>query len=568
MALSQDVKALRKVNNVDEDWPEVAVIPHRQPRHVYQKVLETLHKINLYRTYVAKIGKITIPRFPGREITPNEVYVIVSRLRQEFAFLNKTYTRHKATDHNVIKHTVYWTPSDVYAALSEISSALEQTLGLRGISPSDVYSRSQQVVDLAVFLRKSQHLSKLTKKPPRTSGKLPNHALKAVSHLLQTIHDSEKNLWMKPVTVPPIPKRVISPSEVYDSLGVAMAELQSIQYRLGLERHFAPPVDSHNKSSDDAIQNLMWAADILPSFQLDRALHQYNQSTLLKNYNHIFSVSQHTLKRLNRYRQLRGIQVIPQVAHKVDGLTVKNVYAKSLEVIEKLSILRHNQNLSAIAIPEYSMTKVTPVEVFELVLRIDSEFALIHEQEESAQLWSEANSVQEYENKGAGDVYRSMQNISNLLDVILGTKSVTENGLYHELSTAKSDVQRIASYLGNEIPEAIWKKSALKIDASMHDVWLQMQNVLNAITAIKQRAGIYSLQHIGRPLKGVATAQDVFNYAHLAKTELAEIKLFFDVLQNDQLATETNGKTVPELLQLAENLELALTYLLYNGAKP
>ena len=75
----RQVQLLSK-NHISSPWPTVAPEQGRAPRHVFQKTLEILDKINLYRINVAHSGAITVPRFPGRDITPNEVYAALSEI--------------------------------------------------------------------------------------------------------------------------------------------------------------------------------------------------------------------------------------------------------------------------------------------------------------------------------------------------------------------------------------------------------------------------------------------------------------------------------------------------------
>ncbi|MBL3601697.1 MAG: hypothetical protein JMN25_17835 [gamma proteobacterium endosymbiont of Lamellibrachia anaximandri] len=198
--LADAVRQLRRENNITTPWPYVDAKAVRAPRHVFQKALEILGKISRYRANIAKTGAITVPSFPGRDITPNEVFSTVVRLRQELSLLLKHQTQEKQGKQEQ-QHFFNKTPSHVYSALSEVSIALEETLGLRSITPSEVYTRSLQVVELALFLRRSQGLPMEVAKPHRGQGKLSNHALKSVNDLLARIQQAERNLWMKPLTL-------------------------------------------------------------------------------------------------------------------------------------------------------------------------------------------------------------------------------------------------------------------------------------------------------------------------------------------------------------------------------
>jgi len=285
--LADDVRKLRANNNITADWPSVEFVAGYEPQHVYQKTLEILGKINSYRTKVSKTGGITVPRFPGRDITPNEVYSVVTRLRQEMNLLVQNRGLQESQESQDV---VNKSPSDVYAALAEVSIALEETLGLRSIRPAEVYMRSVQVVELSRFLRKSQNLPLDVAKPVLTQGKFPNHALRSVHELLGKIGVAEHNLWMKAFQQPRLPRRVITPSDVFDAMGVAIAELHRIQFRLGLEREFSDLEEqkTRGQTPDDVIQNTAWAEALLPLFDLGSPLQQYNRSALNKTPSQVY----------------------------------------------------------------------------------------------------------------------------------------------------------------------------------------------------------------------------------------------------------------------------------------
>ncbi len=564
--LADAVRQLRRENNVTTPWPDVNVIAGRAPRHVFQKALEVLGKINHYRTNIAKTGEITVPRFPGRDITPNEVLNTVVRLRRELDLLLKheyvyEYEKQETQEKLPVANK---TPSHVYAALSEVSIALNETLGLRGITPSEVYTRSLQVVELSRFLRRSQGLQNTGVKPPRSQGKLPNHALKSVHELLAGIRRVERNLWMKPLTLPLLPRRVISPSDVYDAMGVAMAELQRIQFRLGMERQFADPEPQKAKTQDDVIQNARWATARLPEFDLDKPLQQYDRSALQKTPNHVFSVSEHILRRLMQYRRLRGIQTPPRKAKMIPDLKPLHVYGKALEILEKVDVLRRRQNLGPMAVPHYPLRTITPSEVFDLTLRLDNELALIHRQEgDDTQLWGVAAEVSEYGDKRPSDVFLIMQRISNLLDTILGSEGFTPNDVYREVLITKQDVKLIARALGETIPPEIWSAPALKPGTEPGDVLAKAREVADLIAKAKRRAGMFGGHNIAVTPGETVTPSDVFNQVRLIETELTELRVFLGISAVSDRIQVQKGKTPAHVLQVLEGISAALRTLMH-----
>ena len=563
--LADDVRELRKKNNITAAWPHVAVKPGYKPQHVFQKALEVLSKINSYRINIANTGGITIPRFPGRDITPNEVFSVVVRLHQELALLVQGGggKQKKQPQQQALVITLRRS-SDVYAALSEVSIALEETLGLRSITPSEVYTRSLQIIERVRFLRRSQGLPLDLPQPPRSQGKLPNHALQSVHRLLAKIRQVEQNLWMKPVKLSVVPKRVITPSDVYDAMGVVMAELQGIKFRLGLEREFAEPEPQQGKTPDDVIQNTAWAVALLPEFKLGRPLQQYDRLALKKTPNQVFSITEHILKRLARYRRLRGIQTSPRKTKVIRGLKPQHVYGKALEIMEKTDVLRQRQNLGPMAVPRYPLRTITPSEVFDLTQRLDSELALIHRQEEAnVELWGTAVQVGEYEDKQPSDVFHNMQKISNLLDTVLGSEGFTPNDVFREVNMIKQEVLLIADSLGQTIPAKVWSAPALKPDTEPSDVLTKAQEVLDLIVLAKRRAGMFGVRDIAVLPGEVVTPTEVFNQVRLIGTELTEFKVFLNIIATPELLPIQYGKTPAHVLQMLEGITAALRSLLH-----
>ncbi|MCP4700086.1 MAG: hypothetical protein GY862_25020 [Gammaproteobacteria bacterium] len=563
--LADDVRKLRKADDITSVWPHVEVEGGREPRHVFQKTLEILNKISHYRMNIDNTGRITVPRFPGRDITPNEVFSAVIRLRQELNLLVQNGQGVQEEPQKQEKQVVTKkTPSHIYAALAEVSIALGETLGLRGITPSEVYARSLQVIELAQFLRRSQSQPLNEPKPARTQGKLPNHALKSVYDLLRKIQRAERNLWMKPLKLPVQPRRVITPSDVYDAMGVAMAELQRIQFRLGLEREFPDPELQKGKTPDDVMQNTRWAAALLPEFKLGKPLQQYDRSALRKTPNQVFSITEHILQELKHYRRLRGIQIPPRKTRMIRGLRSQHVYGKALEIMEKVDVLRRRQNLAPVAVPSYPLRNITPTEVFDLVLRLDEELALLYDAiAMKPKPWATAADVGEYEDKQPSDVFLNMQRISHLLDTILGSEGFTPNDVYREVLIIKRNVQLIADSLGETIPAKIWSAPIFNFETKPHDVLAYAREVQDLIVMAKRRAGIFGGSDIVVPPGDTVTPIDMFNQVRLIETELTEFKVFLGISVIPEQPPVQEGKTLAHVLNVMKGIAGALRTVLH-----
>ncbi|MCP5007193.1 MAG: hypothetical protein GY941_25110 [Planctomycetes bacterium] len=231
-----EVVLLRERARLEEPWPEIEITTKHYPRHVFQKCYETMEKVNRLR-WLKKMGTITIPFYPLREITPNEVYDVSVRLLGELRII--TANVDSSLHITCVSGNEEITYNTNYKALSEISMAMDSMLGLSGYTMSGIHAMSERVVSNARFIRASQNLPRNEAVPDfdMTTLRHPNHVLREACVLLEKIREVEINLWMSPCDVPNVPRRSIEPNEVYETVLYLFGELQSIKYRLGIYTH-------------------------------------------------------------------------------------------------------------------------------------------------------------------------------------------------------------------------------------------------------------------------------------------------------------------------------------------
>lgn len=539
LLLKDKVELLRKENEVRDSWPPVYPQQGKAPRHVLQKALEILGKVNRYRV-IEGMGEVSVPRFPGREITPSEVYDTVVRLVDELDLLLEPGG---AGSHRQLSFVVGKSPSDVYEVLWEVSHALDPALGIRGFNPSDVYARSRHVLDLVEFLRRSQNLPMDVPKPERTTDRYPNHALTAVYSLHKGISIAEKNLWMEPINVPETPQRVITPTDVFDALGIVLAELQRIKYRLGLERNFATPPLKSGKTPDDVIQNLEWTLRMLPDFSPGTPVVQFSRSELAKTPSHVFAVTEYTRKRLERYRRVRGIQALERIPTVVQGLKPRHVYQKCLESLEKTESLRRRIGLGPTAVPRYPLRDITPAEVYDLAIRLDEDLAILFRHAGMEyKVYSTALDARAFSNKTPSDAYRNMWQISLMLDTVLGSEGFTPGDVYPQAQMVLAETRLIAGKLGYT-PEMATPD--LRPGTEPGDVLNLSRELLKQVQQAQRRTGMEDIGLLSVPVAGNITPSDVSNQVRLILAELVALKLFLGI-------TEVVGR--PSSLELADKV--------------
>jgi len=557
-SLSKHTDTLRRISGVMTPWPELPRQEDKAPRHVLQKALEVLKKIGRLRQ-IKHMGAISIPPYPSRSITPNEVFDMVQRLNSEIVLLLPPEER--VSLHQPEAELLGKTSNDVYRALWRVSLAFDPLLGVRGFTPNDVYVQTEQILEMVRFLRLTQNLPNNIQPPPRPTGKHPNHALQAAYELLAHIAKAEENLWIEPAYVPKLERRVIIPTDVYDALSNIIAELQRIKYRLGVERHFPEPEVKTEKSPDDVVQNLQWASEMMPQFPLDRPLYQYDPESLAKTSSDVYLITEHILDELLRYRDFRGIKTLPRQPPQVSGLQLKHVYQKTLEGLEKINVLRQQMQVGAIALPKHPLRKITSMDVFDLVVRLDAELQHIYNQAEleDTVLVEAVKKIAAPQDKTPSDVYANIWRISYLLDTVIGGDGYTPDDVYRESMIVLNDINLIAQHLKRK---QIRKMPDFVGGYESQDVIIKARDILQLVTRIQDRAGLFEKGSPTSLPSAKVTPNDVFNMVGLIHIELSSLKLHLGISDYPDPVADVQGKTPSHVYQLLTHAHASLSSLL------
>ncbi len=526
LMLKSKVEYLRKISGIRKPFPTVDKQSNKYPRHVIQKSLEILSKINLYR--IAKgYGEIFIPPYPARDITPSDVYDSVKRLDEEVTpfikdkkFLNSL---------KLIKFKDK-TPNDVYRLLWSISIAFDSLLGVHGYTPTDVYSLSQKLVETAKFLRESQNIYSQVVKPEKIEGLHPNHALYKSYDLLKKISESEKKLWIEPTEVPNKPHKVISSTDVYDSLQYNIAELQRIKYRLGLERYFKLKPVQGSKSPSDVVQNIEYATMLMPTFDFNYNLIQYPQSSLLKTPNDVYAVAVEILRKLEKLKYIKGISQRAKIPPYISGLKPIHTYQKVIEAIEKSIRLKTQMGFYPSQVPTTPLRKITPNEVYELVLRLDGITTIL--------LKKAGNNTEEefiyktnkhlYAKKVPSDVYNKIWQISNLLDVLLA-KEYTPNETFFLSTKIKHKISLILQKLNVKYTKKELTTTKTKTPADVFKLTLKLFNI---IKKVQNRMNMQTVEII-IPKEDIITPNTVYNALRIVNASINQILINMNIDENE-----------------------------------
>ena len=511
--------------------------------------MEVLEKINRYRV-IKKMGRISVPPYPGRGITREEVVSLLERLIDEIdLFFSNGQNKIK------IPKTVFTGKNynDIYKELWKASKGLDAVLGVRGFNPSDSFVRSEDVLEVIKFLRKSQGQSFDVKVKARHIGKHPNHSLEEVYLLLKKINKAEKKIGMKnPVEVYKVPRRVITPTEVYDAIGTVLAELQHIKYSLGLEKDFIPHTVKVKKTPQDVIDNLQLANALMPDFADIKNIKRIPPLVEEEKPNVFFAIIGGVLENLKDYALKKKIKVTMPEVKPLKNLKPKHIYQEGLEVLEKINNLRVSENLFPMSVPRYPMWEITPNEVHDLVGRIKGDVKIIMGDD-----FKEGYFNVEYQGKRPEDIYRNLWRISVALDTIVGREYFTMDEVFHESQTLFAETQIIGKYYGLDNIDEELSEAELK-SAQSFDMFKKSVDILNIIHKIQRNAGMKNIEDISvlEPDAAEEVEENIFDHIRFGRAELVALKLYLGL-----------DKKIPDFDRREDSKEIDIHILLKRAEK-
>jgi len=524
MILKEKIEYLRKQAGINTPFPEVPVQHNKYPRHVIQKALEILRKVNIYRIS-HNYGPIFIPPYPARNITPSEVYEMVKRVNTEVTpfIKNKQFL-------NSLKVMKYYgeTPNDVYQLLWSISLAFNSLLGVHGDTSTDVYNLSQKLIETVKFIRQTQNMYQNPKIPEYKPQQYPNHALYTSYDFLHKVRKSEEHLWIEPTEVPKKPHEIITPTQVYDSLQYTIAELQRIKYRLGVERYFKLPETKQSKTMSDVVQNIEYAKALMPTFNLQKDIIQYPISSLRKTPNNVYAVTTVILKKIEILKNLKGIRENPKKPPYIEGLKPIHAYQKANEATEKAIRLKVQMGFYPSEVPTSPIRPITPDDVYNMVIRLDGIITILLHR-------AGYKNVDEYiykidkeipTGKTPSDVYFNLWNISNNLDLLLAREySLSEIYDLANIIKAKLIPLEIKLKINPKFIKYIETKKYTIDSKTKEDVFKLTISIYNALKNIQKRLNM-NPSHIIIPKEDIVTPNNLYNALRIMNATLNEILIY------------------------------------------
>lgn len=563
-ALANIVRQFQLNQNKPPNWPEQELIKNVHNADIVQKSTELLEKLNRYRHNIKKSGQIPVNWLYFDTPSFSEVAMSIGRVRDEAEIILGTPVSLTLQSHTPITHQSDKSfQEQLYSRLTQISKAMDLVLGYRGVTPSDVHARAREVLAVARLLRQSQQLAPVSTEVAKPKGKLPNNALQTANRLMQKINLAQRNLWIKPIEVTPVPRRVIYPANVYDQLGRALFQLERIAHRLGLEQRSLPLPVEGGKNPDDVIQVIEMAILTVPTFSGDLPLLQYDRFDIQYSVRLAHAMSQHVLKNLKYLQNMLGIPFAKEPAIPTNqNIKPGNVYVEVQDALSRINHIRRAQKLGESAPPRYPLQAVTLNHVIEAINLLDEQVViLLQAQNHKASLWSSDVIELSKASEDLYDVFINIGKISIGLDNLMGRGNFSLQQIHQlavQLSTeAKHLNAQIAEHFNtkakhqphSEVPQAV----------DMPELFTLVQEVTAQIMFIRERAGIFDPELFFDNHQNLTTQDRIYHKLNMLRLLMSELQSVLNLNRLKPKAISTKNVSIHDIYQELSQLKTNLS---------
>ena len=254
-------------------------------------------------------------------------------------------------------------PSKVIVALGGLTllglsslpnQALSQELKYEEITPSHVYQATSDLISEIEIVREAMGITVYPVEAELQEDRAPVHVYSKSLEVLEKISAAQRRLGMPPAPIGQIPVKDIKPGDVYRSVQNSLAEVRRIKEQLVIEDEIqAAPLEG-GKTPTYVYQHLGDA-----SFLLDGLVgHPIDPNDV---YNHI--VYLHEEMELIAAKLKVALELTPPAVDQRKRM--KEVAQQVLRATFKIINLQTRLGMDASGVPQITLVRVSPAEVYE-----------------------------------------------------------------------------------------------------------------------------------------------------------------------------------------------------------
>ena len=246
--LIAEISILRDELGVFDYPPQAELQEERTPVHVYAKTLEVLSKvIRTQRRF--GVPEAQSRRIPFKEVNSGDVLANVEYITDEVRKIKTQMVIEREIELAVLVGGM--SPSFVYKNLADASFLLD---GLRGrpLTPDDVFRNCTSILDEMELIATRLGVSLDLELPEVAEEKRPKEVAQQVLRATYKVINLQTVLGMDASGVPSLTLVRVTPSEVFDSTNMLLAEMARIKFHLGVDEQRAERPEPTGKRPSDS----------------------------------------------------------------------------------------------------------------------------------------------------------------------------------------------------------------------------------------------------------------------------------------------------------------------------
>ena len=235
-----------------------------------------------------------------------------------------------------------------------------------------------------------------------------------------------------------------------------------------------------------------------------------------------------------------------------------HVYAKSLEVLEKIARTQSVLGLPPVTVGSIPLRKVTPQEVYESTLQIIDQLEQVKSR---LNITQQAPTPSLQSGLTPSDVYEKIWLASNLMDAVAG--QVSPNLVYRNTQYVLAEIDQVAARMN-----ILLKQQAPAPLAGVGPKRVNLEGFMNLhrLANLERKLGVTPLRVANFP-SGNITPADVFDTTNTMLAELARIKHFLGIEQSYKPIAPPTGKKPPDVHANMRLIATSLQQLIEQGTR-
>ena len=232
--------------------------------------------------------------------------------------------------------------------------AVAQELKYEDVTPSHVYQATSDLISEIEVLREAMGVTVYPLEAELQEDRAPVHVYSKSLEVLEKIAASQRRLGIAPAKIGQIPVKDIKPGDVYKSVRNSLAEVRRIKEQLVIEDAIRPAAMEGGKTPTFVYKHLSDA-----SFLLDGLVgHPTDPNDV---YNHVVYI--HEEMELIAAKLRAELQLDAPVVDQRKRM--KEVAQQVLRATFKVINLQTRLGMDASGVPQITLVRVSPAEVFE-----------------------------------------------------------------------------------------------------------------------------------------------------------------------------------------------------------